>query len=224
LVNVAINGMGRIGRLVLKSLLKKDGINVVAVNVPRYVESVLFLLKHDSVHTHCNMDYSFDADKSELSIGGQKVKVFSEREPEKLPWKDLNVDLVVESTGKFRTMEEAGKHITAGAKKVVITAPGKSVDATIVMGINEADYDASKHNIISNASCTTNCLAPIVKVLQDKFGIKSGFMTTVHAYTGGQRILDGSHKDFRRARAAAMSIIPTTTGAAKAIDTQCFIG
>ena len=214
MVKVAINGLGRIGRLVLKCLLDKE-VEIVAANAPRHLDSITHLLKYDSVHTHSSVDYSLEGDL--LRVADQEIRIVSEREPEKLPWKDLEVDLVVEATGKFRDMDSNSKHLSAGAKKVVLTVPGKGVDATIVLGVNEEIYEPEKHHIVSNASCTTNCLAPMAKVLDESFGLKKGFMTTIHAYTGDQRILDGSHKDLRRARAAAMSMIPTTTGAARSV-------
>ena len=215
MVKVAINGLGRIGRLVLRTLLDKEGVEIVAANAPRHIESIAHLLKYDSVHHHASIDYTLEEGK--LKVGGQDIALVAERDPEKLPWKDLGVDLVVEATGKFRTQADNEKHLRAGAKKVVLTVPGKDVDATFVLGVNERDYDPERHHVVSNASCTTNCLAPMAKVLDESFGIRHGLMTTIHAYTGDQRVLDGSHKDLRRARACALSMIPTTTGAAKSV-------
>ncbi len=214
-IKVAINGFGRIGRLVYRAMSKDDRFDVVAVNDLGDIKTMTHLLKYDSVHgiffeNVCTTDNGFEAD-------GKRVKVLSEREPKNLPWADLGVEVVIESTGIFKTGESASAHIEAGAKKVIITCPGKDIDATFVMGVNDSTYDASKHNIVSNASCTTNCLAPIAKVLLDNFGIKRGYMNTIHAYTNDQRILDLPHSDLRRARSAAMSMIPTTTGAARAV-------
>ncbi|MBS4536612.1 type I glyceraldehyde-3-phosphate dehydrogenase [Clostridium sp. D2Q-14] len=216
-MKVAINGFGRIGRNVLRVVMEENvkDFEVVAVNNPGKVEDLAHLFKYDSCFGKFDGDVSVESDT--ITINGNKIKIFGERDPEKLPWKELGVDLVIESTGVFRDREGASKHIKAGAKKVVISAPAKDEDVTIVMGVNEQDYDKDSHNIISNASCTTNCLAPFAKVVLDKFGIKKGLMTTVHSYTNDQKILDGGHKDLRRARAAAESIIPTTTGAAKAV-------
>jgi len=218
-MKVAINGFGRIGRNVLRAS-KKDSdftkdFEFVAINDLADPKTMGHLLKYDSVYGVSNMDISSEADS--ITVDGNNIKVFSERDPSNLPWRDLGVDIVVESTGIFRSREGASKHLEAGAKKVIISAPAIEPDVTIVMGVNHRDYDGDKHKIISNASCTTNCLAPVTKVLHEKFGVKRGFMTTCHAYTGDQRILDVAHKDLRRARAAGVSIIPTTTGAAKAI-------
>jgi glyceraldehyde 3-phosphate dehydrogenase len=216
LINVAINGFGRIGRLVLKAGIKDNDTNWVAVNDVTDSKTLAHLFKYDSVHGKYNGTVEYTDDS--LIIDGKKVKVLSILDPNKLPWKDLNIDVVIESTGKFTDKESASHHLTAGAKKVLISAPGKGgVDMTIVMGVNDGLYDKNKHHIVSNASCTTNCLAPVAKVLNDNFGIKRGFMTTIHAYTADQKLVDGPHKDLRRARNAAASIIPTTTGAAKAI-------
>ena len=214
--NIAINGFGRIGRLVLRAILSKHPhLNVVAVNDLTDAKTLAFLFKYDSVHKIYKGDVKHT--DSSIIVDGKEIKIFSEKDPEALPWKDLGVDLVIEGTGIFTTKEKASKHLIAGAKKVIITAPAKDeVDATIVMGVNHQNLKP-EHAIVSNASCTTNCLAPISKVLQDKFGIVNGIMTTIHAYTNDQRILDLPHNDLRRARAAAMSMIPTTTGAAKAI-------
>jgi len=216
---VAINGFGRIGRLFYRAALEnkdfQEKFEVVAVNDLTSAEMLAFLLKYDSVHGILNKKISWTSDA--ILVDDHEIKVFNQRDPEKLPWKELDIDIVLESTGVFRYREGASKHLTAGAKKVIISAPAKDPDITIVMGVNHHLYDPAKHNIISNASCTTNALAPTVKVLHENFGIKRGLMTTVHAYTNDQRLLDLVHRDFRRARAAAINIIPTTTGAAKAI-------
>ncbi|MDN5347517.1 MAG: hypothetical protein PWP65_1081 [Clostridia bacterium] len=212
---IAINGFGRIGRLVFRASLEQDELQVVAVNDLTDAQTNAHLLKYDSVHGRLNMEV--EAREGVMVVGGREVKVFAERDPAKLPWGDLGVDLVVESTGVFTDAAKAAAHRQAGAKKVIITAPAKNEDITIVMGVNHTKYDPDRHHIVSNASCTTNCLAPVVKVLQENFGVKRGLMTTAHSYTNDQRILDLTHKDLRRARAAALSIIPTTTGAAKAI-------
>ena len=215
MINVAINGFGRIGRLVLRAGVKDKSINWVAVNDVTDAKTLAHLFKYDSVHRKYDgkVDYTDDS----LVIDGKKIKVLSILEPLKLPWKEMKIDVVVESTGRFTDREGAELHLKAGAKKVLISAPAKNHDITIVMGVNEKMYDKKKHNIISNASCTTNCLAPVVKILHDNFKIKRGFMTTIHAYTADQRLVDAPHKDLRRARHAAVSIIPTTTGAAKAV-------
>lgn len=215
MINVAINGFGRIGRLVLRAGIKDKGINWVAVNDITDPRTLAHLFKYDSVHGKYNgtVDYTDNS----IIIDGKKIKVLSILEPEKLPWKDMKIDVAVESTGKFTDREGAEKHLKAGAKKVFISAPAKDPDITIVMGVNDKMYDKNKHNIVSNASCTTNCLAPVVKVLHDNFGVKRGFMTTIHAYTADQRLVDAPHKDLRRARHAVLSIIPTTTGAAKSV-------
>lgn len=214
-VKVGINGFGRIGRLVFRAALKNPEIELVAVNDLTDANMLAHLLKYDSVHGTLEEDVTVEGDS--FVVAGQRVKVIAERDPAQLPWKELGVDIVVESTGRFVKRADAAKHLEAGAKKVVISAPGKEEDITIVMGVNEDKYDAANHHVISNASCTTNCLAPFAKVLQEKFGIKRGMMTTIHSYTNDQQILDLPHKDFRRARAAAESMIPTTTGAAKAV-------
>lgn len=215
-IRVAINGFGRIGRNVLRSAKQAGNtdIDFVAVNDLTSPETLAHLLKYDSVHGR--YPGTVEVSESGLVVDGDEIKVFSEREPAALPWSDLGVDVVIESTGIFRDHEGASKHIEAGAKKVIISAPGKNEDITIVLGVNQTDYDPANHHIISNASCTTNCLAPVVKVLSDTFGFRHGLMTTIHAYTNDQRILDLPHTDLRRARAAAVSMIPTTTGAAKA--------
>lgn len=214
-VKVGINGFGRIGRIALRAALTNPNIEVVAINDLTDANMLAHLLKYDSVHGTLEQDVIVDGEY--LVVEGHKVKVIAERDPASLPWKELGVEVVIESTGRFTKREDAVKHLEAGAKKVVISAPGKNEDITIVMGVNEDKYDPAKHHVISNASCTTNCLAPFAKVLQDNFGIKRGMMTTVHSYTNDQQILDLAHKDYRRARAAAESIIPTTTGAAKAV-------
>ncbi len=216
-VKVAINGFGRIGRLVLRSALERGetDVEIVAVNDLTNASTLAYLLKYDS--SFGILDKEVKAEGDSIIIDGKKIKVVSERDPGNLPWKELGVDVVVESTGFFRDAESAGKHITSGAKKVVISAPAKGDVATFVMGVNEENYDASKDHIVSNASCTTNCIAPVAKILQDTFGISKGLMTTIHSYTGDQRLLDFPHSDLRRARAAALSMIPTTTGAAKAV-------
>ncbi len=219
---IAINGFGRIGRAVLRAALEKGYIGapdapveIVAINDLTDPATLAHLLKYDSVHGRLPVEVGVSS--RGIVINGCEIKVCAESDPAKLPWAELGVDIVVESTGRFRTKEDANKHIEAGARKVLITAPAKNEDITIVMGVNEQMYNPAEHNIISNASCTTNCLAPVAKVLNEKFGIVKGLMTTVHSFTNDQRILDLPHKDLRRARAAAMSIIPTTTGAAKAV-------
>ncbi len=213
---VGINGFGRIGRNVFRAAFKREDIQIVAVNDLTSAETLAMLLKYDSVHGE--LPYDVEADGTDLIVDGRRIKVFSERDPGNLPWKDLGVELVVESTGLFTKKEKAEVHITkGGAKKVIISAPATDEDITIVMGVNHDQYDSAKHSVISNASCTTNCLAPIAKVVNDQFGIKHALMTTVHSYTNDQQILDLPHKDLRRARAAALSIIPTSTGAAKAV-------
>ena len=217
-LRVAINGFGRIGRQVFKAIEEKyDGIiEVVAINDLVDTKTNAHLLKYDSNYGRYNADIQVD-DEGHLIVNGEKILVFAERNPADLPWGDLGIDVVVESTGLFRTREKASLHLEAGAKKVVISAPATDPDLTVVLGVNQDDYDPEKHRIISNASCTTNCLAPAAKVVDDHFGIIQGLMTTVHSYTNDQRILDLVHKDLRRARAAAVNIIPTTTGAAKAV-------
>ncbi|MDO5437767.1 MAG: type I glyceraldehyde-3-phosphate dehydrogenase [bacterium] len=219
MVNVAINGFGRIGRNTLRAAIKEgifDKINYVAINDPGLTPAnAAHVFKYDSVMgTFCG---TVEAVEDGLVINGKKIKFFSEKDPAQLPWKELNVEVVVESTGFFTDATKAKAHIDAGAKKVIISAPAKNEDKTIVLGVNDKEYDPAVHNIISMASCTTNCLAPVAKVLDEKFGIVKGLMTTVHSYTGDQRILDAGHKDPRRARAGALNIVPTTTGAAKAV-------
>lgn len=215
-VKISINGFGRIGRLVFRAAWTNKNVEIVGVNgggTP--IKTLVHLLKYDSVHG--TWDVSMEAKEDSFVIDGKEIKVVNEKDPSKLPWKDWGIDVVVESTGVFTKREGAMKHLEAGAKKVLITAPATDEDITIVMGVNDEKYDPAKHHIISNASCTTNCLAPVAKVLNDKFGIVKGLMTTVHAYTNDQVNLDTGHKDLRRARAAGLSIIPTTTGAAKAV-------
>jgi glyceraldehyde 3-phosphate dehydrogenase len=213
---VAINGFGRIGRLVYRAMFDKDDLDVVAVNDLWDVAANAHLLKFDSVHGTWDKDISA-VDDDTMIVNGKRVKVFAERDPQNLPWKELGVDIVIEASGAFRDADKAKAHLKAGAKKVIITAPGKNEDATFVMGVNEKTYDPTRHHIISNASCTTNCLAPFAKVIDAEFGIVKGLMTTIHSVTNDQRILDQAHKDMRRARTASSSIIPTTTGAAKAV-------
>ncbi|MGV8079211.1 MAG: type I glyceraldehyde-3-phosphate dehydrogenase [Syntrophales bacterium] len=216
-VKAAINGFGRVGRYLVRACLGyENDIEIVAINSRAKPEILAHLLKYDSVHGKFGADIAVDG--KDLVVNGRKIVVTNVTSSlTDLPWKELGVDIVLESTGKFRKKDEVAGHLAAGAKKVVLAVPGKGIDGTFVMGVNETSYDPAKHHIISNASCTTNCLAPVVKVLHDRFKINRGFMTTVHAYTMDQRLLDGSHKDLRRARAAAMSIVPTTTGAAKAV-------
>ncbi len=215
-MRVGINGFGRIGRNVLRAatMAKETSLEFVAVNDITDTKTLAHLLKYDSVHGR--FPGSVEAKGDALVVNGREIKVSAIKEPEKLPWKDLGVELVLESTGRFTDRDAAAKHLTAGAKKVVISAPAKGEDITIVMGVNHTKYDPAKHHVLSNASCTTNCLVPVVKVVMDNWGFKHAFMTTVHSYTNDQQILDLPHKDLRRARAAALSIIPTTTGAAKA--------
>ncbi|GBF10647.1 glyceraldehyde-3-phosphate dehydrogenase 1 [Tepidibacillus sp. HK-1] len=215
MLKVGINGFGRIGRNVFRAALNHPEIEIVAVNDLTDAKMLAHLLKYDSVHG--KLDATVEVVEGGFKVNGKLVKVVAERDPAQLPWKELGVELVVESTGRFTNREDAAKHLEAGAKKVIISAPAKNEDITIVMGVNEEKYDPANHHVISNASCTTNCLAPFAKVLHEKFGIKRGLMTTVHSYTNDQQILDLPHKDYRRARAAAESIIPTTTGAAKAV-------
>jgi len=212
---VAINGFGRIGRLVARALLTRDDVELVAINGPSDKKAAAHLFKYDSVHGIWPGEVKMEEDA--IIIDGKRIAYSWGRDPELLPWKELGVDIVVEATGKFRSKEEAGKHLKAGASKVIISAPGKKVDRTIVMGVNENTYQPETDAVISNASCTTNCLAPVAKVLLENFGIVKGMMTTVHAFTNDQKILDAHHKDLRRARTATTSIIPTTTGAATAV-------
>jgi glyceraldehyde 3-phosphate dehydrogenase len=214
-VKIAINGFGRIGRLVFRAGYKNKDVEFVAVNDLADAKTLAHLLKYDS--THGILDAEVKVGNNSIAVDGKEIKTSSVREPESLPWKDLGVDVVLESTGRFTDKTGAGKHIEAGAKKVVISAPAKNPDVTFVLGVNQEEYDKTKHNIISMGSCTTNCLAPIVKILHQEFGIEYGLMTTIHSYTNDQVVLDEPHKDLRRARAAALSMIPTTTGAARAI-------
>jgi glyceraldehyde 3-phosphate dehydrogenase len=213
--NIAINGFGRIGRMVFRKAINEE-MNIKAINASYPAETLAHLIKYDT--NHGKFDGEVIAQDDHLIVNGNKVLLINERDPKELPWKSLGVDIVIEATGKFNQREKAMLHIEAGAKKVILTAPGKNEDVTIVMGVNEQEYDPEKHTIISNASCTTNCLAPVIKVLDESFRIKNGLMTTVHAYTNDQKNIDNPHKDLRRARACGQSIIPTTTGAAKALS------
>lgn len=214
-LKIAINGFGRIGRLVFREAQKNEDIEVVAVNDLTDAPMLAHLLKYDSVHGI--FDAEVGSEDNHLVVNGKKIKVYAEKDPSQLPWGDLGIDIVIESTGVFRDEKGLMKHIEAGAKKVILSAPAKGDVKTLVMGVNEDSYDAAQDKVVSNASCTTNCLAPVVKVLHEKFGIKRGMMTTVHSYTNDQNILDLPHSDYRRARAAAESMIPTTTGAASAV-------
>jgi glyceraldehyde 3-phosphate dehydrogenase len=214
-VRVGINGFGRIGRNIMRAALGDKSIDFVAVNDLTSAHTLAHLLKYDSVLG--NLDARVEAKGDAISVNGDEFRVLSKRDPAELPWKDLGVDIVFESTGLFTDRGAAAKHVTAGAKKVVITAPAKGPDMTVVLGVNEDKYDPAKHQIISNASCTTNCLAPLAKVIHQRFGIRKGWMTTIHSYTNDQQLLDLPHKDLRRARAAALSMIPTSTGAAVAV-------
>ena len=214
-VRVGINGFGRIGRNIMRAALGSTDIDFVAVNDLTNARTLAHLLKYDSVLG--NLDAAVKATTDGISVDGEEFKVLSVKDPAQLPWKDLGVQVVFESTGIFTAREGAAKHIEAGAKKVIVTAPAKAPDVTLVLGVNDDKYDAAKHHIISNASCTTNCLAPLAKVVHDRFGIRKGWMTTIHSYTNDQNLLDLPHKDMRRARAAAVSMIPTSTGAASAI-------
>ncbi len=216
MINVGINGFGRIGRNFFRASLANPNINIVGINDLTPNETLAHLLKYDSILGRLGLEVTFTDDS--ITVDGKTIKVFSERDPANLPWASVKADVVVESTGIFTKAADAQKHITAGAKKVIISAPATDEDITIVMGVNHTQYDGSKHNIISNASCTTNCLAPMAKVLQDNWGIVKGLMTTIHAYTNDQVILDFPHKDLRRSRAAATNMIPTSTCAAKAIS------
>jgi len=215
-IKVGINGFGRIGRCVLRLAIDSNDMDFVAVNDVTDAKTLTHLLKYDSVHG--NFEGKAEVKGDAMVVNGKTIKVIAKTNPAELPWKDLGVQVVIESTGIFTDKANATKHIEAGAKKVIISAPAKNEDITIVMGVNDKNYDPAKHHIISNASCTTNCLAPVAKVLLENFGIKKGLMTTIHSYTNDQRILDLPHKDLRRARAAALSMIPTTTGAARAIS------
>jgi glyceraldehyde 3-phosphate dehydrogenase len=214
-VKVGINGFGRIGRNIMRAAMKHKDIDFVAVNDLTNAATLAHLLKYDSVIG--NLDADVKASGEGISVNGDEFKVLAIKDPAQLPWKDLGVEVVFESTGLFTDRDSAAKHLAAGAKKVIITAPAKKPDVTVVLGVNEGTYDPAKHQIISNASCTTNCLAPVAKVLHESFGIKKGWMTTIHSYTNDQQLLDLPHKDLRRARAAALSMIPTTTGAASAM-------
>src|SRR5690242_8902970 len=218
-VKVGINGFGRIGRCILRALIERkvSEVEVVAINDLTDTKTLAHLLKYDSVHRTFRAA-SVAAKEKAIAVGGKDIEVLAIKDPKELPWKSLGVDVVLECTGLFTDRAKAEGHLTAGAKKVVISAPAKNQDLTIVMGVNHDEYDPAKHNIISNASCTTNCLAPVAKVMLDTFGVERGLMTTVHAYTNDQNLLDLPHKDLRRARAAAVSIIPTSTGAAKAVS------
>jgi glyceraldehyde 3-phosphate dehydrogenase len=214
-LKVGINGFGRIGRNIMRAALQRTDIDFVAVNDLTDAKTLAHLLKYDSVLG--NLDAAVEAREGAIAVNGDEFKVLAVKDPSQLPWKDLGVDVVFEGTGKFTKRDDAAKHLAAGAKKVIVTAPATNPDVTLVLGVNDGAYDKAAHHIISNASCTTNCLAPVAKVLDESFGITRGWMTTVHAYTNDQNLLDLPHKDLRRARAAAMSIIPTTTGAAKAV-------
>ncbi|MCM3588626.1 glyceraldehyde-3-phosphate dehydrogenase [Mesobacillus maritimus] len=212
---VAINGFGRIGRMVFRRAILDHNLEIVAVNASYPAETLAHLLKYDSNHGKFEADVK--AEKDALIVNGKRVQLLNNRNPELLPWKELEIDIVIEATGKFNSRDKASLHLDAGAKKVILTAPGKQEDITIVMGVNEGELNLEKHDVISNASCTTNCLAPVAKVLDEQFGIEYGLMTTVHAYTNDQKNIDNPHKDLRRARSCADSIIPTSTGAAKAL-------
>jgi len=222
-VKIGVNGVGRIGRTILRAyfarVAKNSDLNleIVAVNNPGIPKPYLHLLKHDSLHGKLPGDFSFDEDKKEINYNGRKIKFFSSRNPEEIPWGSVGAQIVIDCTGIFKDQEKLGLHQRDTVKKVIMCAPGKDLDGTFVMGINHQDYDPAKHHIISNASCTTNCLAPVVKVLLENFGLVNGLMTTVHSYTSDQNLLDNAHKDLRRARAANLSMIPTSTGAAKAL-------
>jgi glyceraldehyde 3-phosphate dehydrogenase len=215
-LKVAINGFGRIGRTIFRAGLNNDNIEFMAINDLTDPLTLAHLLKYDSVHGVLDADIS--STNHSLIVNGKEIEIFTEKEPSKLPWSDIGIETVLECTGLFKDREKASGHLDAGAKKVIISAPAKGPDITLVMGVNHQEYNPQRHHIVSNASCTTNCLAPVCKVLLDHFGIEKGIMTTTHAYTGDQRLLDFPHKDLRRARAAALSMIPTTTGAAKAVS------
>jgi glyceraldehyde 3-phosphate dehydrogenase len=214
-IKLGINGFGRIGRMVMRAALKHPDVDVVAINDLTDSETMAYLLKYDSVHGQLDLDVKAKGDS--IQVGDKTIAIRSVKDPESIGWGNLGVDIAAECTGIFRDREGASKHLAAGARKVIISAPAGNPDITIVMGVNSNQYDPRQHHIISNASCTTNCLAPVAKVLLENFGLQRGLMTTIHAYTGDQRLLDFPHKDFRRARAAALSMIPTTTGAAKAV-------
>jgi len=215
-VNVAINGFGRIGRMFFRKAITQSELDIIAINARHPVETIAHLIKYDSVHGRFEGTVNI-IDDQHIRVNDQIITIVNSRDPRELPWKQMAIDIVIEATGKFKTKETAGYHLEAGAKKVIITAPAKDEDITIVMGVNEESYDPENHQIISNASCTTNCLAPVVKIIDEQFGIEEGMMTTIHAYTNDQNNIDNPHKDLRRARACGESIIPTTTGAAKAI-------
>jgi len=215
-VKIGINGFGRIGRLIFRAAWKHPDVEVIGINDLTDAATMAHLLAYDSVHGKLDLDIQAKGDA--IEVDGRSIAFTSIRDPEQLKWKELGVDVAAECTGLFRDRESASKHLTSGARKVIISAPAKDPDITIVMGVNSSKYDPKQHHIISNASCTTNCLAPFAKVLLENFGLKSGLMTTIHAYTGDQRLLDFPHKDLRRARAAGLSMIPTTTGAAKAVS------
>jgi glyceraldehyde 3-phosphate dehydrogenase len=214
-IRIGINGFGRIGRMAFRAMLNKKEVEVVAVNDITDAPTLAHLLKHDSVHG--SLKHQVKAEGNQIMLDGHAFRVIAERDPAKLPWKELKVDVVIESTGLFTARDKAALHLSAGARKVVISAPADGVDVTLCMGVNPQAYDPGKHHVISNASCTTNCLAPVAKVLHENFGIVQGLMTTIHAYTSDQMLQDGPHKDLRRARAAGLSMVPTSTGAAKAI-------
>ncbi|PDY40756.1 type I glyceraldehyde-3-phosphate dehydrogenase [Bacillus wiedmannii] len=216
MTRVAINGFGRIGRMVFRQAIKESAFEIVAINASYPSETLAHLIKYDTVHG--KFDGTVEAFEDHLLVDGKMIRLLNNRDPKELPWTDLGVEVVIEATGKFNSKEKAILHVEAGAKKVILTAPGKNEDVTIVVGVNEDQLDITKHTVISNASCTTNCLAPVVKVLDEQFGIENGLMTTVHAYTNDQKNIDNPHKDLRRARACGQSIIPTTTGAAKALS------
>ncbi len=213
---IAINGFGRIGRMVFRKAILDESLDIVAINASYPAETLAHLLKYDTIHG--KFDGIIIAEDDSLVVNGRRVKLINNRDPKLLPWKEMNIDIVIEATGKFNDRSKAALHLDAGAKRVILSAPGKNEDVTIVMGVNQEVLDIDKHFVISNASCTTNCLGPVAKVLDEKFGINNGLMTTIHSYTNDQNNIDNPHKDLRRARAAAESMIPTTTGAAKAIS------
>ncbi|MFB1080454.1 glyceraldehyde-3-phosphate dehydrogenase [Jeotgalibacillus sp. JSM ZJ347] len=213
--NIAINGFGRIGRMVFRKAVMEDTLNIVAINASYPPETLAHLIKYDS--THGAFAAEVIAKEDALIVNGKEIKLVSDRDPANLPWASMNIDIVIEATGKFNARDKAALHLEAGARKVVLTAPGKQEDVMIVMGVNEKDLNVHEHDVISNASCTTNCLAPVAKILDQEFGIENGLMTTVHAYTNDQKNIDNPHKDLRRARSCGQSIIPTSTGAAKAL-------
>lgn len=214
--SIAINGFGRIGRMVFRQMILEEHVDIVAVNASYPPETLAHLLKYDT--NHGSFEGNIITEDDALIVNGKRVQIVSDRDPRNLPWKEMGVDIVIEATGKFNVREKAAYHLEAGAKKVILTAPGTNEDITVVLGVNDDQLDLEKHDVISNASCTTNCLAPVAKVLNDTFGIENGLMTTVHAFTTDQNNLDNPHKDMRRARACAQSIIPTSTGAAKALS------